>query len=977
MFNIKEFFQKRGFNFGEENSDIKPKKIILSENEYLSEKLQNKVFVYDCPKNAYTSFYVINTPLTQEELFQIKRYIWNENKYHLYFTLKKEKKSFIAALFYAKTNPREKEIKIASFKGDEQDSNQIEKISKWQFKSGLFWLNYSEFSDKIKKSKTLDKKLIETLKNLRKQLITEYEKNGTADDIEKTVQALIDRTLFIKFLEDRHIINSYFYKYYFDDSKTGYKKFLENDETDKINRLFKEINENFNNILFQKPSISPNDLTPEILKLICDMILEKKQIKQGIFYTPQNLAQLIIDDTIKKKGSVLDPSCGSGIFLIFAFRKLLQLNPLKSNVTIQIIKHRNRLIKDYIFGIEKEDIARRIAIFSLYLELLKDIDPKEIKEFIKNRLEKPDSPPIFPYDFSDNIITANSLEIEEEKIPHKNKKFDYIVGNPPFFQIKKDRDKKEHNFLEKYKTKIDGKTLIAKQIIGHKQISQCFMLRIKDWAKLDTNFGFVINGSNFYNEKSASFQKFFFNYYRIKKFYELSKVKDILFAKSKESVVTVIFNNSPMDNNTFNYYPIEREIFSDILIVDENKSFEIKQKDILNEKIKLRVFLFGNEFDLKLIKKLNNNNKFADYILPDNYYGFAVGMRITGKDIICKKLNITSEYYDSLSKQERLKLIDDDKAKYIRDYKDEKYSVPYIEYKDIDNFRANENIYISKKDILDKKFRRNKEIDFFNGDKLLLRRVSFNFNNKYIFPVYLIDNMVCFSDSVFSIRLKEKKDYHLIAAILNSYLINYYLNIVHVKRYGSQYPKINKDNIKNIPIPKYIDQDIKNEITDISKKLSDGIYEYKGKIADKLNDLVCDLYDLGYLEKRRIKDFFADNKEVTKQDLKEYKKTLRYAIELYFKEDFDIKTYIGKGLPFGLTAAAIYFNNSENQPTVQETLRAIIEQILKEDNKGTLLIMREKIFGTDAIYIIKNNQYQSWTETKAFEDGQEILRRFK
>ncbi|MBW1616837.1 MAG: N-6 DNA methylase, partial [Deltaproteobacteria bacterium] len=400
MFNIKEFFKKRDFTFGKKDSDIKPKKIILSENESLSKKLEDKVFVYDSPQHAYTSFYLINTPLLQEELFQIKRYIWNENKYDLYFTLEKRKKSFIATLFYAKTNPKEKEIKIASFKGDEQDTKQIEKIDKGQFKSGLFWLNYSELLNKIKKSKSIDKKLIKTLKNLRDQLTTEY-KRTEIKNIQTTVQALIERTLFIKFLEDNHIINSYFYNHYFNDSKTSYKNFLNNDETDNIIVLFKSINEIFNNILFKEP-INKNRLTHSVLKSIYDMIsqkdfktgqlnlfdfqfnimpiefigriyevfLEKKQLNAGIFYTPQNLAQLIIDYAIKKKGSILDPSCGSGIFLNFAFRKLLELEPPKSDIAIEIIEHRNNLIKNYIFGIEKEDIARRTALFSLYLELL-------------------------------------------------------------------------------------------------------------------------------------------------------------------------------------------------------------------------------------------------------------------------------------------------------------------------------------------------------------------------------------------------------------------------------------------------------------------------------------------------------------------------------------------------------------------------------------------------------------------------------
>ena len=37
--------------------------------------------------------------------------------------------------------------------------------------------------------------------------------------------------------------------------------------------------------------------------------------------------------------------------------------------------------------------------------------------------------------------------------------------------------------------------------------------------------------------------------------------------------------------------------------------------------------------------------------------------------------------------------------------------------------------------------------------------------------------------------------------------------------------------------------------------------------------------------------------------------------------------------------------------------------------------MKEKMFGNDCIYIIKDNNYQNWTLTKAFEDGQDIIKK--
>jgi hypothetical protein len=644
---MKEFFKNIKFTYGTKDSEIKPSKIIISENEKLTQKLKDYVYVFDSPAQTNCSFYVITIPLSEKDLFELRRYIWNEDEYDLYFLAEKPESDFITTLYYAKTNPREPEIKIKSFKGDEKDAEELETIKKWKFNSGAFWMSYAEFLDEIKKQR-IDIELIKQLKKLKSKLQDELIQR--VENPGKIVQALIDRTLFIKFLEDNHIINSFFYDHHFpdkfkaDDIVFGYKTLLKEHDIKNINKLFNKINKIFNNPLFEKPSIEEEDLTGnkvldliyeaicqqdwktrqmslfdfrfdvipiEFISHIYEVFLEDKQHEEGIYYTPTKLANLIIDGSITGTGTILDPACGSGMFLVLAFRKLLENNPPESNNIHDKIKHKNKLLRDCIYGIEKDNTAWRLAVFSLYLEILKGLPAEEIKEFIKQKLESNIDFKIFPYNISANIINRNALEVEEGKIPHREKTFDYIVGNPPIFGIKPDAE--ERRFIDDYKVIIDEVTnYAAKEIIGSKQISQAFMLKIKDWAKPETRFGFVLNSSNFYNEKSTEFQKFFFEYYQIEEFYELSRVKKILFRKAKEDVVAVIFNNKKVKNNLVSYYPVDMGIFSeifDLLIIQEDKKINISQKDILNEKIILRDYLIGNEYDLKLLDKFSNLNK--------------------------------------------------------------------------------------------------------------------------------------------------------------------------------------------------------------------------------------------------------------------------------------------------------------------------------------------------------------------------------
>jgi len=145
-----------------------------------------------------------------------------------------------------------------------------------------------------------------------------------------------------------------------------------------------------------------------------------------------------------------------------------------------------------------------------------------------------------------------------------------------------------------------------------------------------------------------------------------------------------------------------------------------------------------------------------------------------------------------------------------------------------------------------------------------------------------------------------------------------------------------------------------------------------------LNELIYDLYDLSFTERQRIKDFFSEKKNVSKDDFEEYKQTLRNVFELYFENKPLIADYQDDKFGFDLSVVAIYFNQSEEkQPTAKKTLTYIIgEEILKNTGEN-FLVLREKIIGKDCIYITKSNKYQNWTKTKAFEDGEDILKLMK
>jgi len=1006
---MKTFFKKIGFSFGADNSDIKPHRIRISENNHLTKKLENKVFVYNSPDLTNCSFYVITIPLKDEDLFQVRRYIWNESKYDLYFLKEnnENKNNLSTALYYAKTKPQDEQSKIASFKGNDEDNRELEKIKKWKFDSGAFWLEYTNFLTKIKERKTrVDKELIEQLKQLKNKLHKELPNE------KEIVQALIDRTLFIKFLEDNHIINSDFYNFYFskcfseNDIDFGYKKLLSKHDKKNINKLFDEINGLFGGILFKTPDIKEKYLTNEVLNLIYETIkhhdwntgqislfdfrfdviptefishiyevfLENKQLRNGIYYTPFKLVDLIIDETITKAGTVLDPACGSGMFLVLAYRKILEKKPSNSNDIAKQIEHKNKLLSDYIFGIEKEYTAWRLTVFSLYLEVLKGIPPAKLKEFINQKLKHKTNKKIFRYDFSKNIIHHNALETKKESKPHKNKTFDYIIGNPPFLEIKSASE--EISFINEYSLSVNDRVLKASEVIGYNQISQAFMLKIKEWSNFKTKFGFVLNSSNFYNDKSRKFQDFFFRYYRIERFYELSRVKEILFEKAKENVIVTIFNNKPIENNNVNYFPVEMGIFSkpfDLLIIQEDKKIKIPQKDILNNNVLLRDYLIGNEYDLKLLNKLTGFNKFIDYFSKDKRYTSLRGLtRISNKELKVY-LDNTEKPLDKLTTKEWKKKHEDFAVKnYLSKARTIYYNTPYIYQPDnkIKPFCIlNVDGYMNIRDINKQNFQRIRTPFIYDGNKIIFNKFGKNIEAAFV------NYNLFFSNLLYVIKLKNENLYPLFTAILNSNLINYYLLLKFRMRVDGNFSNLDTTAIKNIPIPQKMDSDLVTKISRISKQLTNGKLRYEGETKEKLNTLIFDLYNLSFLERQRIKDFFATKNKADENTLIKYKDSLLYTLEMYFEENPIIEYYQNPELGFDMVVFAIYFNNSqEKMPHSDEMFKYTINQILEKYNER-FLAMREIIIGKDCIYIIKNTAFKNWTISKGFEDGKEILKR--
>jgi hypothetical protein len=247
-----------------------------------------------------------------------------------------------------------------------------------KFDSGLFW--ESETGKKFHYQDGAYQQLLKQLSNVKSIIISRVGKEHAS-----LVKRLLMMLILIKYLEERvdddgkgALIPAEFYRTFNHEDPT-LKGVLNNPDTflAVLNELSKK--ENFNGQIFQLSDAEQQTLKKEIdLTLLQHFVMgdmeffskksqstgqmslwklyqfnylpielishiyedfladENGQKKKGVVYTPPSLVQLLIDqcmplDDRKENFKVLDPACGSGIFLVGAYKRMIQWWRLKNN----------------------------------------------------------------------------------------------------------------------------------------------------------------------------------------------------------------------------------------------------------------------------------------------------------------------------------------------------------------------------------------------------------------------------------------------------------------------------------------------------------------------------------------------------------------------------------------------------------------------------------------------------------------------
>lgn len=254
---------------------------------------------------------------------------------------------------------------------------------------------------------------------------------------------------------------------------------------------------------------------------------DKKKVL-GIYYTPRFIINYMVKSILKNHDfknkpyiKILDLSCGCGNFLLEVYDFLYEkFKELKKDLNIESIH--NHIVKNCIYGVDIDENAINI-----------------LKNSLKNKsLES---------DFNDfNIYCLDSLNPNNIDIKLKEmffvKKFDYIIGNPPYIGHKNlSLDYKKFlvkNYSDVYKDKSD--------------IYFCFYKRIIDMLK-ENGIASIITPRYFLESQSGELLRHYIsNNIKIKEVIDFNGFSVFKSANIASCIFTMEKNN--FKNSSFNFY---------------------------------------------------------------------------------------------------------------------------------------------------------------------------------------------------------------------------------------------------------------------------------------------------------------------------------------------------------------------------------------------------------------------------------------
>lgn len=988
--------------------------------------------------NFNDEIYLKDIAETQRKIWNYKKvlflYVYSETEIRIYNC--SEKPLIVTKDDFDYKNELQ-EIEINSYQySDKQQLQELNKLfSRIAIDTGIIWTleDAKIVRDKINLQKRVDKYLVTSLVNTAEYLRSQ----GLEIDF---IHRIILRSLFLLYLEDRGAAEKDFYSQIKKDAES-YFDIL--DDVTATYDLFKRLENHFNGNVFtleQGENISREQLQIiktcfirgneknynaqffddwrqfrlfnfkiiqiELLSEIYENFLAETDptLKEnsGTYYTPPSLVEFILNEKLPVNNGeteynvkTLDPSCGSGIFLVESFKRLVKRYENAHSIdNLSDFDTLVKLLKENIFGIEIHPQAIKVAAFSLYLALVDKLDPKNLWQNKNYRLpylvndpkeknEQKKGRNLFCRDTISDLSSIDELQ-----------NFRLVVGNPPFG---------DKNLLDTIRNYCNKENFAKEKVLP-------FLHKATFFAP-HGEIALIFNTKVLTNTRGTykNFREWLFNQCYVEKVFNFSILRKAkknfggqLFGDATGPISIVFYKNHQPDNrnDTIVYYAPKTWVRSNViegLSIDSTDIKYIPREECQKPDTKIwKVAMWGGMNDWNLIKKLNNSKfQTVENFIVDNNIKSGVGFQLLTQKKDTPKYSETLTSLDYLDAECVNKYFTpNEKLNSVRNaIKTSKAINFYKEFYNVNNITEIEQLTA---------FRRLGDIDAYINPHIILKK---GLENNSVCASF-IENQCSFRDGVYGFYTNESKidELYKLLSFFNSKFSTYYL-FMTISSYGIEREQIMKNEYLSIPFSLNDEQGLK--IIEATKELLIKMksksflnndfeeQDLKNFINENIDSTILNGFNFEEYEKVLVSDAILYNLDLfhnqekskailpaTEKQPEEYAQIISSELNEFLEGQnvfANATIYNLKGLKSS-PLMMIKISHEKTKKEISISNENIGDELMRLDQylweqKAKNIYFRKKLNYKrgDDIYIIRPNQRRFWSQSMAFEDASELI----
>jgi hypothetical protein len=346
-------------------------------------------------------------------------------------------------------------------------------------------------------------------------------------------------------------------------------------------------------------------------------------------YTPPELVEFVLADLLRpevleRAPTICDPACGSGIFLVEAYRRIVRYEAASTGKALSTARLR-ALLLERIAGCDIDESAIRLAAFSLYVAFLNYQSPQDILQadplpplIHRENLDGAPAPLIVADAFSPAPDTQAGEPSASAALPWRQNTFSVVVGNPPWSE-------------PRAQSKSLGEEWAKKRglPVGDRSPSQLFLWRALNLLEDDGVAALLVSAKVLFNVRSTSraFRTRWLTDARVERVVNFSQVRRDFFEKAVAPFALVRFRRAqdapdgPIVYETARPVPRGRRGSAAFARLDRRI---VDQGALRNRDYLWKTYSAGSHRDAALLARLELDGRLRDLLPnePKSQYGY-------------------------------------------------------------------------------------------------------------------------------------------------------------------------------------------------------------------------------------------------------------------------------------------------------------------------------------------------------------------